>query len=252
MAAIGSVILCCVLTAAAVHTTMAVAERMGWWLSEGPLSAPPFDRPLHSRRKMKKFAEQSWQLVVHVTMTALEVRVLHRGSDWLQEGWRSVDPAPYHQTNGPEMKQLYFAQLAVWIYTAFCQLFVFEKQRDYFVMMTHHIATIGLVGLSYQYNYVRYGVLVLFLHDIADIVIDLMKIANYLKLEGPAGFFVVEFLFVTNLFTWIYFRLYVFAVKVIWGGTLSWVFWFWPGSMDDGRNQIAAQCLLRAPTWNKW
>ena len=44
---------------------------------------------------------------------------------------------------------------------------------------------------------------------------------NYLKLEGPSGLFVVETVFVSNLVSWIYFRLYVFPLKVIWRGTLG-------------------------------
>ena len=39
--------------------------------------------------------------------------------------------------------------------------------------------TIALLYLSYSYNYVRIGVIVLYLHDISDIIVDLLKIFNY-------------------------------------------------------------------------
>ena len=47
------------------------------------------------------------------------------------------------------------AQLAIWIVTAVCHIWVFETQRDYFIMLAHHIVTIGLVAISWQNNFVR-------------------------------------------------------------------------------------------------
>eukprot|EP01043_Picozoa_sp_COSAG02_P088446 COSAG02_NODE_25561_length_655_cov_0.784173_2_plen_153_part_01 len=73
------------LTAVAVHATMAAAEWVGSWLSDGLLSHAPFGRPLRSRKSMTKFKATSWQLLTHVLMTALELRVL-RGADWMDEG----------------------------------------------------------------------------------------------------------------------------------------------------------------------
>ena len=52
--------------------------------------------------------------------------------------------------------------------------------------------TIALVWGSYSYNYVRIGTVVLYLHDLSDIMVDLLKLTNYMKLEGPKGGFLVE------------------------------------------------------------
>lgn len=73
--------------------------------------------------------------------------------------------------------------------------------------------TIGLVGLSYQYNYVRFGVAVLLIHDASDILVDLMKLANYLKLEGRRALWATELLFAANLLSWCFFRLYLLPVQ---------------------------------------
>ena len=51
----------------------------------------------------------------------------------------------------------------------------------------HHVVTIALVWGSYSYNYVRIGTVVLYLHDLSDIMVDLLKLTNYMKLEGPKG-----------------------------------------------------------------
>ena len=51
------------------------------------------------------------------------------------------------------------------------------------------------------------GMLVLFVHDISDIFLDLMKMANYLKLEQGHGYFITEMAYTSCLVSWAYFRL---------------------------------------------
>ena len=56
----------------------------------------------------------------------------------------------------------------------------------------HHIVTIALVTTSTEHNYMSTGVMVLLVHDSSDVILDLMKMANYLKLEGWRGCFAVR------------------------------------------------------------
>ena len=69
-------------------------------------------------------------------------------------------------------------------------------------------------GLA-THGYASQGVVIMFLHDSSDVVIDLLKLCNYLNLEGLSGCFAVEVCFITNFVTWAYARLYVFPVHVI-------------------------------------
>ena len=216
--------------AVAIHAVMVVSESAGRWLSDGPLRRPPFSRPLRSRKNMHKFKAQMWQLVVHTIFAVLEWRVLH-DEPWFEEGWRAAVPSPHVQTNKPELRQLYLAQLAVWLYMGACQLYFLEKQKDYYVMMSHHIITLALVGLSFHHNYVRYGVMVLFIHDASDVFLDLMKTANYLRLEERAGCYLVEIFYASCFVSWPYFRLYQLP-KMIWNGTSLWLWWFRPDRAD--------------------
>ena len=89
------------------------------------------------------------------------------------------------------------------------------------MMLVHHVVTLALVLLSYHYNFVRLGVVIMFLHDSSDIVIDLLKMCNYLNLEGPSGCFAVEICFITNFVSWAYTRLYVFPVHVIYRAVMT-------------------------------
>ncbi|KAF0710078.1 hypothetical protein AaE_012663 [Aphanomyces astaci] len=117
---------------------------------------------------------------------------------------------------------LYITQLvrviraaAIWVYTAFSCKFLEEVRKDYLVMMSHHVVTIALVAWSFAVGFLPVGVLVLFLHDASDVPLDLLKMANYLKLEDRKGFFLSEVLFAVMLTVWVYFRVYLFPSKLI-------------------------------------
>jgi len=187
-------------------------EAGGKWLSTGPLAGAPFNNPLGvdtrktgNSKSMVKFKAQTWQLLVHVVLTSLEYKTLN---ELTENGIVDFFTHPHQMIlvqakNPPLLEQLYMVQLAIWFVTGVFQVFFFEKNRDHLVMLAHHIATIGLLGLSYHHDYMRLGLVILYIHDITDIVVDLLKLANCLKLEGRSGFFIVEGLFVSNLWAWL-------------------------------------------------
>jgi len=182
--------------------------------------------PLAKKKTMHKFQDQMWQLFIHVTMTAFETYILfyeRGGVNWYQDYAAFWTPIPYSQENSPSVHIFYLVQLAIWIDTCFSHRFIEERHKDYVMMYLHHIVTIMLVWGSYSFNYVRVGTVVLFVHDLSDIIVDLLKIFNYLKLEGPKGAFLVELAFLSNLVVWAYLRLYIFPLRIVfrgvwWGG----------------------------------
>ncbi|KAF0686249.1 Aste57867_21954 [Aphanomyces stellatus] len=173
--------------------------------------------PLKKEVTMKKFTDQSWQLVIHASMTILELMVVH-GEPWWDDTttlWNKASPT----CEFPEQKfitqVLYVTQLAIWIYTAFSCKFLEEVRKDYLIMMAHHVVTIALVTWSFAMNYLQGGVLVLLLHDASDVPLDLLKMANYLKLEDRRGWYITEVLFAFMLGVWFYCRVYLFPAKII-------------------------------------
>lgn len=218
-----------VIVAAAIVVCERLAETLGTWLSTGPLSADPFNNPLlvdaNSTKKSKplvKFKSQTWQLLVHVLMAYMEWQLIQK----LSEDGQTLFDAPHRlsfimEPNPPELETLYIAQMAIWIITGVFHVWVFERQSDYLVMLGHHVATIGLVGVSLKYHYSRFGLLVLFIHDISDISIDLLKLTNYLKLDADRGCYLVEPIFVTNLLTWMYYRMYVLPYTIVYRGVYA-------------------------------
>jgi hypothetical protein len=114
---------------------------------------------------------------------------------------------------------------AVWIYTCIVHRFFDERRKDYFVLYVHHIVTIMLVAASLSAGYLRIGLIVLYVHDVSDILVDTLKMVNYLKLEGPRGLFASEIAYVSCVLGWIYWRLYQFPFRVIRGSFLET--WQW-------------------------
>lgn len=183
-------------------------------------------------RNVRKFADQGWQMVIHASMSALELYILYE-DDWKM--WNEPDkglldycarsPAAScistrswsgkTYTVLPSIRALYLAQLAIWAFTAISHRFLEARHKDYFVMYLHHIITLILVLGSYVLDLHKIGVVVLFVHDFSDIVTDSLKMTNYMDLDSKSGTFLVEVTFATNLFTWFLFRLYYFPVKVI-------------------------------------
>jgi ceramide synthetase len=168
---------------------------------------------------LRKFSDQSWQLVVHVAMTGYEMYLLSRSevrwSWWndiagLKSTWEPID-----QSKDFMLNLFYIVQLAIWFYTAFSHRFMDGRHKDYLAMFTHHIATIILVGGSWSMGCLRIGLLVLLLHDSSDIVADMLKLSNYLGYDSDGcGIPLTELLFVANLASWFYTRLYQFPFHV--------------------------------------
>ncbi|GMH97148.1 hypothetical protein TL16_g13337, partial [Triparma laevis f. inornata] len=86
------------------------------------------------------------------------------------------------------------------------------------LMYTHHTASIILVAGSYSINQERCGIMVLFLHQTSDIILNLCQSTHYLGWDSesfPGGVPVAEVLFVCNLVSWIITRLYLLPFTII-------------------------------------
>ena len=70
-------------------------------------------------------------------------------------------------------------------------------------------------GVSWGNGYLRVGLLVLYVHDVSDIFVDLLKMVNYLKVDGMRGWMLTEISYVTCILSWMYYRLYQFPFRAI-------------------------------------
>ncbi|KAH7689494.1 TLC domain containing protein [Aphelenchoides avenae] len=77
-------------------------------------------------------------------------------------------------------------------------------------MMIHHAVTILLLSLSYTVNFVRMGALIVFIHDSADVLIELGKLFRYAGWKLP-----LNLTFVAFFLAWIATRLIYYPFWVI-------------------------------------
>ncbi|CAK4080735.1 unnamed protein product [Aphanomyces euteiches] len=204
-----------VVVAVAVWLTKATFRAGGGYISRRFLKH--LGDPLRKEVTMKKFCDQSWQLVIHASMTILELVVIYDEPWWHDTTtlWNPQSPTCDFPEQKFLTKFLYITQLAIWIYTAFSCKFLEEIRKDYLIMMSHHVVTIALVTWSYAVGFLPVGVLVLIIHDASDVPLDLLKMANYMKLEDRKGWFLSEILFVIMFSGWFYLRVYLYPAKLI-------------------------------------
>ena len=165
---------------------------------------------------MKKWQDQSWQFVIHTSMTLFELHIMATHDHWWDNPTDTI--LSYHPSEydyDPAAKLFCLTQLAIWMYTAFSCKWMEERHKDYLVMMTHHVATVATVFGCLYANQLGICVIALYVHDVSDVFVDILKLLNYLKLEGPAGYFLDEMWFCLTIVGWVYWRLYLHPTHVM-------------------------------------
>eukprot|EP01130_Rhizamoeba_saxonica_P007281 TRINITY_DN293_c0_g1_i1.p1 TRINITY_DN293_c0_g1~~TRINITY_DN293_c0_g1_i1.p1 ORF type:complete len:285 (-),score=24.15 TRINITY_DN293_c0_g1_i1:45-899(-) len=139
-----------------------------------------------------KFENTCWRLVNYSASAIIGVFVLFFdpfGPVWF---W---DPFSYFE-NYPNIPctislQLYYCYaLAHYTYGTFSTLFLEPRQKDFVMMMSHHIVTLIIVTFSGLVGYYRVGAAVLTLTDISDPFLEAAKIQKYMgKYKVADSFF---------------------------------------------------------------
>lgn len=169
---------------------------------------PPLSKP----GRLGRFTEQFSQLILHVSFAILEGYVLSKQTWWSEPEtmFEGTKEAQFAKPVPGDVTFLYVVQLAVWLVMLGNHLFLTELREDHGVMLLHHIVTIGLVSLSWLYGTTSIGVCVLWIHDMSDIFVDLLKMMNLVKLGGPKGYYLTEISYAGALVAWLYWRLFQF------------------------------------------
>ena len=156
------------------------------------LFGPLADALSVARKKRDSFLEMGWQCVwytlsFHASMYFVAKEV---GFDvdrcWVgQNAPHAENP---HVFVSAEFKAFYLLEIAFWV-SMIISTPLAPRQKDFPVMMAHHVVTSGLLIASYRYNYMYIGVWVLFEQDFADIFLPLAKMAKYSGMEAVADAF---------------------------------------------------------------
>jgi len=173
-----------------------------------------------TKARIVKYVEALWRFIFYSTFCVLGYYVLFvpTTAAWIIDSNEYFEGWPLHPMSAAIL--LYYqVELGCYMH----QLMWTEVSRsDALEMIAHHLITIALIVISYLTNYMRFGVSVLFLHDLADVVLESAKVLNYISkakehkwlstiVDGLFGVFAVTF-FVTRLVLFPRYILYVICV----------------------------------------
>jgi ceramide synthetase len=123
-----------------------------------------------------KFQVAGWKFLNFSTTTVIGLTLL------ANESWMS-QPSQYyidlgHQPLSPLTKLFYQVGFGSYAY-ATISVFVEPRQKDFAMMVAHHLVTLFLISSSYFHGFFRVGAPILLLHDMSDPFMELAKMFLY-------------------------------------------------------------------------
>ncbi|KAF7827914.1 ASC1-like protein [Senna tora] len=165
------------------------------------------------RKKIRKFKESAWKCVYFLSAEILALSVTY-DEPWFtntQNFW--VGPGNQvwpDQKIKLKLKVLYMYAAGFYTYSIFALIFWETRRSDFGVSMSHHVASVILIVLSYILRFSRVGSVVLALHDASDVFLETGKMSKYSGAESIASFSFILF-----VLSWILLRLIYFPFWVI-------------------------------------
>ncbi|KAJ7528595.1 hypothetical protein O6H91_15G009500 [Diphasiastrum complanatum] len=166
------------------------------------------------KKKLLKVTESMWKLTYYVSSLVFAFIVTYK------EPWFGRSDAFWHgwpnQSIKFQLKVFYTFQCGFYIYSVAALLVWETRRKDFNVMLTHHILTIGLIAFSYITGSFRAGSIVVALHDVTDVLLESAKLCKYAGREVEASF-----LFAVFALSWLLLRLIYFPFWIIWSTSVE-------------------------------
>ncbi|KAI9096938.1 TLC domain-containing protein [Phlyctochytrium arcticum] len=164
--------------------------------------------PLPVADNRVKFHLSAYKLVTYGASTITGLYMLYH-EDWMlhpDQYWlRIAQPGMMSDL----VKFYYKLGFSSYLYASI-HIFFEPRQKDFPIMVTHHIVTLALIFLSYFWPMYRVGCVILFLHDCSDPIMELAKMALYSGKSKAA-----DGLFALFAAVFIYTRNWLFPVYII-------------------------------------
>ncbi|KAF5179926.1 Lag1 longevity assurance-like protein [Thalictrum thalictroides] len=166
------------------------------------------------RKKLNKFKESAWKCIYYLSAELLALSVTYDEPWFTDTSCFWVGPGDQiwpDQKIKLKLKGLYMYCAGFYTYSIFALVFWETRRSDFGVSMSHHIATVVLIVLSYIFRFARVGSVVLALHDASDVFLEVGKMSKYSGWERLASSSFVLF-----ALSWVILRLIYYPFWILW------------------------------------
>ncbi|CAI0447181.1 unnamed protein product [Linum tenue] len=149
-----------------------------------------------------KCTESMWKLTYYATLEVYVLKIL------FEEPWFWDSQLYFRGLPNQELKLsimlYYMCQCGFYLYSIPALILWETRRKDFSVMMSHHVVTVALIGISYVTSFFRIGTIILALHDASDVFLEAAKIFNKTRKELGAsicfGLFAASWLILRLIF----------------------------------------------------
>ncbi|KAK3158305.1 hypothetical protein QOZ80_2AG0135390 [Eleusine coracana subsp. coracana] len=166
-----------------------------------------------TRKKIRKFKESAWKCVYFLSGELLSLSVTYNEPWFTNTKYFWVGPGEQvwpDQKIKLKLKAVYMYAAGFYTYSIFALMFWETRRSDFGVSMSHHVATVVLIVLSYVFRFARVGSVVLAIHDASDVFLEVGKMSKYSHCDWLAN--IAFLLFVLS---WVLLRLTYFPFWIL-------------------------------------
>ncbi|XP_051181649.1 ASC1-like protein 2 [Lolium perenne] len=191
-----------------------VFERLGKRMIFGKGDAKKLGSETSAGRvKIRKFKESAWKGVYFLSAELLALSVTYN-EPWFTNTMNFwVGPGDQiwpDQRMKFKLKAVYMYGAGFYMYSIIALLFWETRRSDFGLSMTHHVASVFLIVMSYIFRFARVGSVVLAIHDASDVFLEVGKISKYSGRQVVA-----DVSFLLFVISWVILRLIYFPFWVL-------------------------------------
>ncbi|PNY11162.1 LAG1 longevity assurance 3-like protein [Trifolium pratense] len=166
------------------------------------------------RKRINKFKESAWKCIYYLSAEVLALSVTYDEPWFTNTRYFWVGPGSQvwpDQKIKLKLKAVYMYTAGFYSYSIFALIFWETRRSDFGVSMSHHVATVILIVLSYIFRFARVGSVVLAIHDASDVFLEIGKMSKYSGAETTAST-----AFILFVLSWVILRLIYYPFWILW------------------------------------
>lgn len=166
------------------------------------------------RKRINKFKESAWKCIYYLSAEVLALSVTYDEPWFTNTRYFWVGPGSQvwpDQKIKLKLKTVYMYTAGFYSYSIFALIFWETRRSDFGVSMSHHVATVILIVLSYIFRFARVGSVVLAIHDASDVFLEIGKMSKYSGAETIAST-----AFILFVLSWVILRLIYYPFWILW------------------------------------